>query len=95
MMLEVRIMEGGWVHILGRFDASQAVAARQALSGLDESATFDFSGLDYISSAGLGVLIEVYKRLHAKGFTMRLVKMKPNVRAVFGFAGLDRVLTIE
>lgn len=95
MMLEVRIMEGGTVQLLGRFDASQAAAARQALSGVDQSVSFDLSGLDYISSAGLGVLIEVYKRLHGKGQTMRLVKMKPNVRAVFGFAGLDKVLTIE
>jgi anti-sigma B factor antagonist len=95
MMLEVRIMEGGTVQLLGRFDASQAAGARQALSGVDQSVTFDFTELDYISSAGLGVLIEVYKRLHGKGQTMRLVKMKPNIRAVFGFAGLDKVLTIE
>lgn len=94
-MLEVRILEGGTVQLLGRFDASQSAAARQALSGVDQSVSFDLSGLDYISSAGLGVLIEVYKRLHGKGQTMRLVKMKPNVRAVFGFAGLDKVLTIE
>ena len=94
-MLEVRILEGGTVQLLGRFDASQAAAARQALSGVDQSVSFDLSGLDYISSAGLGVLIEVYKRLHGKGQTMRLMKMKPNVRAVFGFAGLDKVLTIE
>ncbi|HET9251949.1 MAG TPA: STAS domain-containing protein [Candidatus Eisenbacteria bacterium] len=95
MMLEVRIMEGGTVHLLGRFDASQAAAARQALSGVDRSVTFDLSELEYISSAGLGVLIEVYKRLHGKGQTMRLVKLRPNVKAVFGFAGLEKVLTIE
>ena len=94
-MLEVRVMEGGVVQLLGRFDASQAAAARQALSGVSQSVAFDLSGLDYISSAGLGVLIEVYKRLHGKGQTMRLVNLKPNVRAVFGFAGLEKVLTIE
>lgn len=94
-MLEVRFLEGGTVHLLGRFDASQAVAARQALTVVVETTTFDFSELEYISSAGLGVLIEVYKRLHGRGQTMRLRNMKPNVRAVFGFAGLDKVLTIE
>jgi anti-anti-sigma factor len=95
MMLEVRIMEGGRVHLLGRFDASQAAGARQALAAVEESVTFDLTGLEYISSAGLGVLIEIYKRLHGKGHTMRLVNLKPNVRAVFGFAGLEKVLSIE
>ena len=95
MMLEVRIMEGGWVHLLGRFDASQAPAARQALAAVEGSVTFELSGLEYISSTGLGVLIEVYKRLYGKGHTMRLVNLKPNVRAVFGFAGLEKVLSIE
>lgn len=94
-MLEVRIMEGGVVHLLGRFDASQAAGARQALAAVEGSVTFDLSGLEYISSAGLGVLIEVYKRLHGKGHTFRLVNLKPNVRAVFGFAGLEKVLSIE
>jgi len=55
----------------------------------------DCSELDYISSAGLGVLIELHKRLVAAGQTLTLANLVPRVRNVFMYAGLDRLLNIE
>ena len=94
-MLAMNFGADGAVVMSGRLDASQCPAALAFLEKVTGPVTLDCRGLEYISSAGLGVLIEVYKRLYGKGHTMRLVNLKPNVRAVFGFAGLEKILTIE
>ncbi len=94
-MFEIRVGEGGNVSLAGRLDAAEAERAQAALRGLQQSITLDCAQLDYISSAGIGVLIETYKRLHAAGQTLRLVNLLPRVRNIFAYAGLDRILTIE
>ena len=42
--------------------------------------TLDLSGLDYISSAGLGVLLKTQKRLMGTGGKLRLAGLKPHLR---------------
>ena len=51
------------VRLEGRLDAASAGRARDVLSELDRSCRLDFSALDYIASAGLGVLIAAQRRL--------------------------------
>ena len=94
-MFEIKVADDGVVSLSGRLDAAESDRARAVLRELDRSITLDFSGLDYISSAGIGVLIETYKRLKAGGHSIRLVHMLPRVRSIFTYAGLDRILTIE
>ncbi len=94
-MLDIQIGEAGRVKLAGRLDAAEAERAQAALRPLLEPVTVDMSGLEYISSAGIGVLIETYKRLHAAGHAFKLVGLQPRVRNVFAYAGLDRLLTIE
>ena len=94
-MFEARFESDEKVRLVGRLDAAQADAAEAALRRLTGAAVADFSELDYISSAGLGVILLTYKRLHSSGHTLRLVNLNPRVRNVFGYAGLDRVLRIE
>jgi anti-anti-sigma factor len=55
----------------------------------------DCNKLEYISSAGLSVLVETYKRLSAAGHSLRLTGMQPRVRTVFSLSGLDRILKID
>jgi len=94
-MFEIQVEEGGRVKLAGRLDAAQADRAKAALDGVKESATLDLTDLDYVSSAGLGVLVQTYKRLRDAGLTFRLTNMKPRIRSVFVYAGLDKVLTLE
>jgi anti-anti-sigma factor len=94
-MLEIRTPSSGQVELVGRLDASEAERADQALRAMTGSLRLDCSGLDYISSAGLGVLIELHKRLLAAGQTLTLANLGPRVRNVFMYAGLDRLLNIE
>lgn len=94
-MFEIQVEEGGLVRLAGRLDASESDHAQRVLKDLNSSLTLDCSRLDYISSAGIGVFIETYKRLHASGLTFKLVNLLPRVRNIFAYAGLDRILTIE
>ena len=94
-MFDIKISEDGTVFLEGRLDASQAEKARSALNTLDRSVIVDFSGLDYISSAGLGVLLGLRQRLDAAGHNIKLIKMNRHVRDVFRYAGMDQLFEIE
>ena len=93
-MFEIRTGSDGSIRLIGRLDASEAQNAMTALSRIDHSVTADCGELDYISSAGLGVIIETYKRLHGLGFSLRLVNVPPRIRNVFRYAGLDQVIDL-
>ncbi len=94
-MFEIRVEGDGVVRLKGRLDASQSDQAQRVLRTVDRPLSLDCSELDYISSAGIGVIIETYRRLHAAGHTLKLVHLLPRVRNIFTYAGLDRLLTIE
>jgi anti-anti-sigma factor len=56
---------------------------------------FDCSALDYISSAGLGVLLKTQKRLLASGGKLRLAGVTRHLQDIFGYSGFDRLFEIE
>ena len=91
----IRSESQGVVRLAGRLDASQADKAKAFLDSLNEPLVLDFSNLDYISSAGLSVLMITLKRLESGGHTLRFRGMPDRVRNVFRYAGLDTVFTIE
>ncbi|TMQ60233.1 MAG: STAS domain-containing protein [Candidatus Eisenbacteria bacterium] len=94
-MFDIQIQDGGVIKLSGRFDAAQADHAKAMLQSVNRSATIDLTELDYVSSAGLGVLVQTYKRLHDSGYSLRLTNLKPRIRSVFVYAGLDKVLQLE
>lgn len=65
----------------------------KSLSGAD-SLVFDFSKLDYISSAGLRVLLSAHKAMLAKG-GMKVTHINEIVQEVFDVTGFSDVLTLE
>jgi anti-anti-sigma factor len=84
----------GTIALEGRLDASQVPKAEEFFQTLDGDVTADLSGLEYISSAGLGVLLKLHKKLTDEGNSFTLARLSPRVKTVFTFAGLDRVFTI-
>jgi anti-sigma B factor antagonist len=94
-MFSVSVMEDGEVVLAGRFDASQAEAATVVFDRLATTTRVNFEKLDYISSAGLGVLLRTQKRLSANGHGLVLTKMNKLVRDVFRVARFDLVFRIE
>ena len=93
-MLEIREGSNHDLILTGRFDASQVEKARGVFLSLSEGKTLDFAGLDYISSAGLGVLLAAQKRLSSKGQKLRLVNVNSHIRDVFRFSGFDQIFEI-
>jgi anti-sigma B factor antagonist len=95
MTFEILVQEGGLVKLSGRLDAAQADRAKAALDAVKGPATLDLTDLDYVSSAGLGVLVQTFKRLHDAGHGFKLTNLKPRIRLVFVYAGLDKVLQLD
>jgi anti-sigma B factor antagonist len=93
-MLEIRLGEQGEVVLSGRLDAAQCDKAMQFLDGVAAPHLVDLSGLEYISSAGLGVLLKTQKRAVAGGKGLRLVNANKHIRDIFKYAGFDRIFEI-
>ena len=93
-MLDIREGSNHDLNLTGRFDASQVEKARGVFLALTEGKTVDFTGLDYISSAGLGVLLAAQKRLSQRGQSLRLVNVNNHIRDVLRFSGFDQIFEI-
>ena len=81
----------------GRLDTMTAPGLEAELNadlGNAESLTLDFSKLDYISSAGLRVLMSAHKAMSAKG-GMKVTNVNEIVQEVFEVTGFADILTIE
>ena len=94
-MLAIEYGPHGNVVMAGRLDASQSAAAQSFLDDVQGTVTLDLSRLDYISSAGLGVLLRTHKRLLGSEGKLRLSGLKPNLREIFVYSGLDQLFEIE
>jgi len=94
-MLDIKVGDKGDIQLFGRFDASQVDKAKNVFDTINESKIVDFGGLDYISSAGLGVLLITQKRLKDNGHQLILKNMNKHIREVFKYAGFDMIFQIE
>ena len=94
-MLAIEYGQDGAVVMTGRLDAAQAATAQAFLDQVQGTVTLDFSRLEYISSAGLGVLLKTQKRLLASAGKLRLSRVQPHLRDVFTYSGLDQIFEIE
>jgi len=84
----------GILCLKGRFDASQSATAERALAQAEGKTVVDFAELQYISSAGLGVLLAAQKRLSQSEGGLKLVNMNDHIRELFELAGFDMVFEI-
>ncbi len=94
-MFSITRGEQGEVILTGRFDASRVDEANAVFDGLSTSTRVNFAGLEYISSAGLGVLLRAQKRLAGMGGGLILYNMHKLIRDVFRIARFDVIFTIE
>lgn len=94
-MLDISVGENGEIILAGRFDASETEKARKVFLNLTGPKIVDFSRLDYISSAGLGVLLAAQKKLSEQGNGLRLINVNGHIRDVFHFSGFDQIFEIS
>jgi anti-anti-sigma factor len=64
------------------------------LAGGSKKLAVDFSALDYISSAGLRVLLGAAKQLKASGGSLRTFGLNDSVREVFDISGFSTILSV-
>ena len=93
MQIEKR-KDGGRLAIAvqGRLDTNTAPELEEALAdaGVTED-EFDFAGLEYISAAGLRVLLTAKKALMGSGGKMSVVNANETVRGVFEITGCSEL----
>ncbi len=81
----------------GRLDTTTAPeldAKLKAVFSGAENLTFDFTDLEYISSAGLRVLLSAQKVMSKQG-SMKLTHVSKSVMEIFVVTGFSEILTIN
>ena len=83
--------------VSGRLDTQTAPELEKeldaVLSGLKEL-TFDMTNLEYVSSAGLRVILKAQKIMNTQG-SMKLIGVNDSIMEVFDITGFLDILTIE
>ena len=94
-MLAIDFGGDGAVVIAGRLDAAQCQKAQAFFEKVTGEVTLECGGLEYISSAGLGVLLKTQKRLSTSGGKLRLTGVSPHLLDIFRYSGFDQIFEIE
>ena len=95
--IEKKIAENTLVSLTGRLDTTTAPELEAVLDELMPEAkelVFDLESLEYISSAGLRVILKAQKTMNQKG-NMKLIHVPDSVMEVFDITGFADFLTIE
>ena len=83
------------LEITGRLDTTTAPNLESVINELSEDTKeliFDMSGVEYISSAGIRVLLGANKKMNLNQGTMRIEKANDIVREVFEMTGLFQMI---
>ena len=94
-MFQIGLDDSGNVVAEGRLDAAQAPRAQEFLDAIEGACVLDLGKLEYISSAGLGVLLRTHKRLMCEGKSLRLVNVNHHINDIFMYSGFDNLFEIE
>jgi anti-anti-sigma factor len=86
------------LRVSGRMDADAAPefdqTCRRSLVPAAKNLVLDFSGLDFIASAGLSSVLMAGKKVEAQGGRLVLCGLKERIRQIFLFSGLDALFPI-
>ena len=83
--------------IVGRLDTSTAPALEEAIDGCTadiKELILDCGALEYVSSAGLRVILKAQKQMNVQG-SMKLIGVNETIMEVFDITGFADILTIE
>jgi len=93
-MFEISLSPDGNVLVAGRLDAAQAVKAQAFLDKIEGKCVLDLDKLEYVSSAGLGVLLKTHKRLMGSGSGVKLINVSHHIHDIFRYSGFDKLFEI-
>ena len=98
--MNINIEKGNGVTVIkieGRLDTTTAPELEKAINDEGEALkilVLDFKGIDYISSAGLRVLLTAQKKMNVQG-RMELVGVSEAVMDIFEMTGFADILEIK
>ncbi len=87
----------GTIELIGELDTTSSVEFEKSLDGfLDDltDLTIDMKKLDYITSAGLRILLYIEQTMEDQG-EMRVINVCEDVMDVFEVSGFSEVLNIQ
>jgi anti-sigma B factor antagonist len=83
------------VAIAGEIDGQSVPLVESALRGqTGQQVTVDLSGVDFVDSSGLRVLIEMHQRFEADGRRLTLQQISPVVSRLFDISGVTHYLHV-
>jgi anti-sigma B factor antagonist len=94
-MFHIEFGEDGKIVCAGRLDAAQCEKAQSFMDAVEDAKIVDFSDLEYISSAGLGVLLKTQKRLSETGARLKIINVNHHIQDVFRYSGFNAIFDIE
>ena len=94
-MFDIKYGDDGRIVCTGRLDAAQCEKGQAFMDDIITSSTLDFTDLDYISSAGLGILLKTQKRLSADGDALKIINVNKHIHDVFRYSGFHAIFEIE
>jgi anti-sigma B factor antagonist len=94
-MFNIEFGDNGEILCSGRLDAAQCAKAEEFLSSVEGPSTLDFAQLEYISSAGLGILLKTQKRLVANSAGLKIINVNNHIHDVFRYSGFHSIFEIE
>ena len=99
--MQITLKEEKGIHIFsldGRFDAHSAGDVEKelnlAISKGARKLLLDMDSVEYMSSAGLRILLAVAKKLKKEEGDIKLCSLKPYVKEVFDIAGFTQIFKI-
>ena len=99
MTIEIKKSENETIiELVGRLDTITAPVLEKTISdnlGGIQSLILNFSGIEYISSAGLRVLLGAQKKMQNVGGAMKLIGVREDVMEILEMTGFADILTIE
>ena len=94
-MFEIAYNDQGVIAVSGRLDAAHAPAAQEFFDAVEDVCVVDLAELEYISSAGLGVLLSTHKRLMSGQSGLELVNVNPHINDILRYSGFDKLFVIK
>jgi anti-anti-sigma factor len=89
------------IRMTKRFDYSasgefnSAISAALGEDGVDQKLQLDCIHMDYIDSAGIGLLVMAHKKAMSKGCTIEIVHAKPSIKEILLLANLQKLISIK
>jgi len=94
-MFDIEFNDQGHIAVSGRLDAAQSAKAQDFLDKITGECVVNMEQLEYISSAGLGVLLKTHKRLMSGSSGLQLINVNSHINDIFRYSGFDKLFSIK